>query len=853
MNLSQILGLRADFRRPEPISSTGGAGTLVQRMGLQRTNFRTRAPESFVPGFSHGNKNDRKRKRRTRGKLSARQKLVADVMQHGHQTDKQKMLAQMGLSRESEKVVDYMNSIMSGKQASTEVVRAPKRIKIRKKPETPEERLTEERTEEKEDEDMPQLLDVPATPAKAERMPEYQLDVTPDVSRAPIEQAEPDDTPVLMEEPEDFDVEDELDEPIQAKRDEPEPIPEQAPPAPEPAIPVSSAFVPERTPKPVPVQPPQITPPVVPGEQEKLAKAGADWAAALKREQQSARKHPLEEALEESQPKRARTVPEQMEEVGVAEESKPMEEVGVAEESQPMAEEEPSWKEHIAQQTAQATRRHAQKRAAIDKAGRDINADLRRLTTEQIAQQTADAKRGHLQKRAAIDKAGKDINADLRRLAAERMKQGPLPASPVRPAAKPLHIPTQTEADVRPEPKPKKKPYQMPRVVVPEETVAAASAAFLKDVKKAEAKSRRPGTAVSKAKRKRTTPDIDVLTRNLHRIGLAKPGVPPSQLAKELAAAKKRERVSQAPPGAPPPRKPELPAPVQRPLPKPKKKKRLAFSRPQGVSIPGVDKPTLTYSRPVVGASVRPAPKKRPRALAKSGKPRPMEISTPPRPRRRLTETGPRRVDVPSRKMDASPPPKPRLTEALQGRVTIFPKKTPKPTPPKPAPDSPPKRRARKARSPRSPRQRVGRGSAGRGSTGPTTIAPTQQVSVPVTSTSTVPGIGLLASKIDALLRAALEKKGKKAQRSGFNKARKEYKQLRNKRIAQVKTENKAIGKRERAKIKKLPTKDRPAARKKLNAALKERIKKVKAKLPVKAETPGVLSNLIRGLRTLKV
>ena len=76
---------------------------------------------------------------------------------------------------------------------------------------------------------------------------------------------------------------------------------------------------------------------------------------------------------------------------------------------------------------------------------------------------------------------------------------------------------------------------------------------------------------------------------------------------------------------------------------------------------------------------------------------------------------------------------------------------------------------------------------------------------------------------------------------------------MRTKRINQVRTENKVIRKREGAKIKKLPTKDRPAARQKLTAALKARLEKVKKEMPTKVQTPGQLSNLIRGIRTLKV
>ena len=122
---------------------------------------------------------------------------------------------------------------------------------------------------------------------------------------------------------------------------------------------------------------------------------------------------------------------------------------------------------------------------------------------------------------------------------------------------------------------------------------------------------------------------------------------------------------------------------------------------------------------------------------------------------------------------------------------------------------------------------------------------------MPVTSTS--PGVGLLAAKIDALLRERTKEKTKRKKSTHFTQAKKQYKAVRTKRINQVKTENKEIRKREAAKIKKLPVKDRPAARKKLSAALKARVDKVKKELPNKVETPGQLSNLIRGIRTLRV
>jgi Tfp pilus assembly protein PilO len=68
-----------------------------------------------------------------------------------------------------------------------------------------------------------------------------------------------------------------------------------------------------------------------------------------------------------------------------------------------------------------------------------------------------------------------------------------------------------------------------------------------------------------------------------------------------------------------------------------------------------------------------------------------------------------------------------------------------------------------------------------------------------------------------------------------------------------VKKQNKEIKKREDVKIKKLPVKQRSAARKKLKEALKLRLDKVRKQLPSKIETPGQLKGLMSAFRTLKV
>ena len=71
--------------------------------------------------------------------------------------------------------------------------------------------------------------------------------------------------------------------------------------------------------------------------------------------------------------------------------------------------------------------------------------------------------------------------------------------------------------------------------------------------------------------------------------------------------------------------------------------------------------------------------------------------------------------------------------------------------------------------------------------------------------------------------------------------------------IDKLKQENKTIRKREAAKIKKLPAKQRSQARKRLKEALKKREAQLQAKLPSKIQTPGHLRSLLSAFRTLKV
>jgi hypothetical protein len=130
------------------------------------------------------------------------------------------------------------------------------------------------------------------------------------------------------------------------------------------------------------------------------------------------------------------------------------------------------------------------------------------------------------------------------------------------------------------------------------------------------------------------------------------------------------------------------------------------------------------------------------------------------------------------------------------------------------------------------------------------TSTPTQQVTV---ASSPAANLGGLSAKIDELLKESRESKRKSKQNSAYTAAKKQYREFRKKTLANVKTQNKEIQKRETARIKKLPVKQRAAAKKKLKEALKERTNKVKRQMPSKIQTPGQLRNLMSGIRTLKV
>jgi len=154
-------------------------------------------------------------------------------------------------------------------------------------------------------------------------------------------------------------------------------------------------------------------------------------------------------------------------------------------------------------------------------------------------------------------------------------------------------------------------------------------------------------------------------------------------------------------------------------------------------------------------------------------------------------------------------------------------------------------------KSPKKKLQR-GRGQGAAQTAGPITkVAPTQQVTVSAPSGSRGGAgagahVAALTAKIDKLLKEQAEQKQKKTKNKTFTLAKREYRNYRKRVSANTKAENKAIKKRELAKIRRMPQKDRAAARARLKQLLKERLDAVMKKLPAKIQTPGQLRELMR-------
>ena len=135
-------------------------------------------------------------------------------------------------------------------------------------------------------------------------------------------------------------------------------------------------------------------------------------------------------------------------------------------------------------------------------------------------------------------------------------------------------------------------------------------------------------------------------------------------------------------------------------------------------------------------------------------------------------------------------------------------------------------------------------------------VAPTQQVTVNPTLQAGgggTAGLGLLAKKIDELIKSQQKERAKTKQRKIFSAAKKQYSQYRKKAMGAAKEQNKEIKKRESDKIKKMPVSQRVAARKKLSALLKERLNRVKKQLPARVSSPGELTELLKRFRRATV
>ena len=305
-------------------------------------------------------------------------------------------------------------------------------------------------------------------------------------------------------------------------------------------------------------------------------------------------------------------------------------------------------------------------------------------------------------------------------------------------------------------------------------------------------------------------------TRDLFKAGLAavmkkQKAVGFKVLSQRVTAPKAKLSVQRGEPitVAPvqPPRKPDQGTPEGIRMPQKKAKKpKLAISKPTGVSVPGEVK-----DQPMLQRAER-------------------AVSFPAKKRERKLQKRESAVSVPVKKAAPKPAPKPA------------------PTPPEP-----PKAKKAKPASPKARKQVRFVESRGRGAD--MKVAPTQQSTVTVTPTmqSSAAGMGNLSAKIDELLRRSKESKRKGKAKSALSGAKKQYRAYRKKALANVKNENKDIKKREAAKINKLPKAQRAAARKKLKDALKQRLDRVKQRLPGKVQTSGQLRNLMASFRTLKV
>ena len=296
---------------------------------------------------------------------------------------------------------------------------------------------------------------------------------------------------------------------------------------------------------------------------------------------------------------------------------------------------------------------------------------------------------------------------------------------------------------------------------------------------------------------------------------------------RKMEELNRKERHTAAPGGGPPP--PDDPSPPEGiPL---KKDPPKLFKKTSTASFRQEPKPAEPMD---VDEESREPPPLQPQTSSTS-----FPVKKPKRPTLVKKETS---ASFPYEKPKQPKPPKqPKLVK--QEKSVSF-----KVDPPKP-PSKPPKKPSPKP----EPRERGRRGGDGSGRGADMRVAPTQQVTVTPTQQAGGQGLGALASKIDELLRNQRQARKKTQAKKAFTAAKKQYASYRKKAVANVKAENKAIKAREHAKIKKMPVKQRKAARQKVRAALKQREQKVRKDLPARVSTPGELAALMKRFRVMKV
>jgi len=175
------------------------------------------------------------------------------------------------------------------------------------------------------------------------------------------------------------------------------------------------------------------------------------------------------------------------------------------------------------------------------------------------------------------------------------------------------------------------------------------------------------------------------------------------------------------------------------------------------------------------------------------------------------------------------------------------PKPTPDPEPEPSDPDPKPKKRRRRRRGDVNIRFAGGPSGAGQGqqsAVNPVSqVHPSQQVSVSAPrggggggGPGPVAGLTALMKRIDDLLKEKAEAKTKTKRKKALSVAKKTYTKYRKQQIANLKASHKDFKKKELAKIRKMPLKQRAALRKQLKERLKKQSDSLKSSLPSKID-----------------